>query len=307
MVLAALLVQSMEFDNDVQVFLDTLTTENRDRVVQSFESKDRLNWRFVPGDRAGADARDMSDREEKAGAALLKKVLSSTGVKRANDIRDLEAVLRSLENNSWRDTQRYWHTVFGQPGSDKWGYRYEGHHLSLNFTFKGGEMVSSSPQFYGTNPSKPGGPLFFLNLTGHLVLESLTDAQKSEAIVSGRAPADILTAGKPVPKLEAEGLLVSEMSEPAQKLIASLIDLFDKDLNKAESARRAKNRGGLRFVWIGGTEQGQGHYYRIQGPNVVIEYDNTQNGANHIHAVYRDPSNDFGNDPLAEHYHDHPH
>jgi hypothetical protein len=206
--------------------------------------------------------------------------------------------------------------VFGQPApAATWGWRVEGHHVSLNFTIVDGVLVAATPSFFGANPARvPRGPRQGLRALaaeedlGRQLVLSLTPRQKQVAILNQQVPADIITgSARAVTPLQPTGLLAAAMSYQQNEKLLALIreylgrnrpELAEADLKKIRSAGIDR----IGFVWIGGLEQGEAHYYRVQGPTFLLEYDNIQNQANHIHAVWRDFENDFGDDLLKRHY-----
>lgn len=277
----------------------------------------RVGWSYFPGDRKGLRLGDLDPRQRTRVMDLIRGLLSGTGFAKAEQIRKLENVLRTMENNADRDPDRYFLTVFGEPSETEfWGVRWEGHHLSLNWSIHGGEIISSSPQFLGSNPAiVPKG----VPMAGERVLRteeelprslirSLTDPQRAVALLSRRAPAEILTrmdpAASPLPE---EGIRFAELKDGQQGLLMQIIEQYASTQTPFVAKQRleklkAAGLDDVRFYWIGSIRKGEGHYYRIQGPTFLIEYDNTQNDANHIHTVWRDFDGDFGRDVLKEHY-----
>jgi hypothetical protein len=262
----------------------------------------------------------MSADERRAALALLRSGLSARGFTKVDTILHLEEVLFALEGSAMRDPGLYYFTVFGRP-SDKgaWGWRYEGHHVSLNWTVLDGRVVGSAPQFLGANPAdvrdgsqKGTRALAAEEDLGRAFVKSLAAPQRSEAVVSADAPRDILTgASREAAIQEDRGLAYARLSQEQQGLLLSLIQEYASTqplaVAQARLARVKADLPGVKFAWMGGLEKGQGHYYRIQGATFLIEYDNTQNGANHIHSVWRDFKGDWGKDLLAEHYRVAPH
>jgi hypothetical protein len=300
-------------------FLNALTPEQKAVAVIDLKSDERLNWHFIPkNDRKGLQVKDMTPSQRNLAHALLSAGMSQRGYSKAVTIMSLESILHEMEKGKGnvRDAERYFVSIFGTPG-DKgaWGWRVEGHHFSQNFTIVNGKEVASTPSFMGTNPglvlegSRKG--LRVLGVEEELartLVKSLNDEQKKSAIYTNVAPKDIITmADKKVSALPAAGIattkLTKEQNEQLMKVIKEYIyrvrpDVADTDMAKIQKAGVDK----ITFAWAGGTEQGQGHYYRIQGPTFLLEYDNTQNNANHVHAVWRDFNGDFGQDILAQHY-----
>ncbi len=305
-------------------FLDSLPPEIRKRAVFSFDSPSRTDWAYTPRDRVGVALKDLSPTQRDTAKNLLRAALSEKGYSKAEDIRALEEILREWEGPH-RDPELYLFTFFGEPSPDKpWAWRYEGHHLSLNYSFNGNRLVSTTPQFFGANPgnlaidtgtsAKPvPKPLAIEESLGRELAKSLTSGQRKVAVLSEVAPADIITSNTRKAAIKDDrGLPYSRLDSKQQQMLWKLIETHAEaqipDVAKARLERiRKAGTDQLRFAWMGGLEPGQGHYYRIQGPTFLIEYDNTQNHANHIHTVWRDFDGDFGMDVLEEHYLTSPH
>ncbi len=301
-------------------FLAGLTDAQRARGLFPLPDAERENWHFVPRSRKGIPLKEMSDPQRQRAHALLAAGLSQRGHVTASAIIELEKVLRVLEGDH-RDAGLYFFTIFGEPApAGTWGWRVEGHHLSINFTIVEGRHVAATPSFFGANPAhvrsgERSGQRVLAeeeDLARQLVL-SLDDAQRKLAVISERAPRDIVTGADRQAKLgKPEGLPVSQMNGTQKEALLELLKLYvyrhrelvaAKDMEKIVAAGLDR----VHFAWAGGLAKGEGHYYRIHGPTFVVEYDNTQNRANHIHTVWRDFEGDFGRDVLREHYErDHP-
>lgn len=281
-----------------------------------FEDEERFNWHFVPRERSGLALEHMTVEQRSAAHGLLRSVLSSQGYLKATQIMFLESVLREIEERGpRRDPENYYLSVFGTPSEDEpWGWRFEGHHLSLNYTSVG-DGLAVTPAFMGANPEE----VTLGHATGLRVLaseedlaralvRSLTASQLARAMLSETAPDDILTGNDRRPKIgEPEGLPASEMTSEQAALLRRVIQEYVHNVTHdvaAEQMARIDEAGfgNLHFAWAGSLDPDQPHYYRIQGPTVVFEYDNTQNGARHPHSVWRDLTNDFGEDLLKKHY-----
>jgi hypothetical protein len=306
-------------------FLATLDTEQKQKALLPFNSEERLNWHYIPKERKGLHYKAMNPAQQKAAHALLLVGLSQTGYGKVEAIRQLEYVLQEIEKGSGptRDPGLYYFTIFGEPAAKgTWGWRYEGHHVSLHWTVLKGKIIASSPQFLGSNPGEVrSGPqkgtrvLAAEEDLGRALVKSLNAGQRKEAILSQTAPADILSAAaRKAALLEDRGIAYRQLSKEQQGLFLTLLQEYamvqaPEIAEKRLDAVRKAGLEGVRFAWMGGLEKGQGHYYRIQGPTFLVEYDNTQNNANHIHTVWRDFQGDFGADLLALHYHtaDHDH
>ena len=301
----------------VESVLDTLPEKGRAQAMREFEDRDRTDWHYTPRSRNGVSFKDMNAPGREAVHALLRTALSSTGYRKAVNIIELEIVLREIETFGWmRDPERYHLTVYGAPDASKrWGWRFEGHHLSLNFTLAGDKLAVDTPSFFGANPATvASGPRKGLRALGEehdagwSLLESLGEAQRREAVFEARTYGDIVTANKDkVTPLDAVGIAGAKLDAAQRALLWKLIEVyaasFESVLAQARLAR-AKQGGieAIRFGWAGSTSRGKPHYYRVQGPLFLIEYDASQNNANHIHTVWRDFTGDFGRDLLREHY-----
>jgi len=300
-----------------QHFLASLTPEQRAQAAFPFQADERQNWHFIPKERKGLPLLDMQPQQKALAHALLAAGLSQQGYIKAVSIMSLEDVLRILENAdpNYRNPQKYYFSVFGEPSdTGTWGYRVEGHHLSQNFTVVNGK-IADTPSFFGSNPAEvregPRKGLRILAAEEDLardLLESLTPDQKKIAIVTDKAYPDILTMASRKAALEGQpsGLSAAKMTAKQFDLLQTLLSDYAQNVPEQLAQTRMehiKNAGtNLFFAWAGAEERGGPHYYRIQSSTFLIEYDNTQNNANHIHSVWRDFNGDFGLDLLAMHY-----
>lgn len=298
-------------------FLMALAPEQRAKAVIAFEDGNRQNWHFVPRDRKGLSFKEMTIEQRLLAHALLSTGLSHRGYSKAVSIMSLETVLAELEKGQGpvRDPELFHVTIFGDPDKDEpWGWRVEGHHLSLNFTSVETQLPSATPSFFGSNPGEvKDGPRKGMRILAaeedlaRELVKSLTPEQRKIAVIMERAPSDILNVPGRNNFTKPEGLPQSRLTPVQSTLMVRLIgeylgrhrpDIAAGDWAKIEKA----GLGTIHFAWAGGLEAGQGHYYRVQGKTFVLEYDNTQNGANHVHSVWRDAEHDFGEDLLKEHY-----
>jgi hypothetical protein len=300
-----------------QHFLASLTPEQRTKATFTFQEDERLNWHYIPKERKGLPLLEMTMAQKALAHALLSAGLSQQGYIKAVTIMSLDDVLRVMENDDGnrRNPEKYYFTVFGEPSdTGTWGFRVEGHHLSQNFTVVNGK-VADTPSFFGANPAEVReGPRKGLRTLaaeedlGRDLMESLTPEEKKIAIVTADAYKDILTEASRKAALEGQpsGLSAAKMSrkqfELLQTLIASYAQNVPEQLAQARMEHLKKAGTNVFFAWAGVEQRGGPHYYRIQTPTFLIEYDNTQNNANHIHSVWRDFNGDFGLDLLAMHY-----
>ena len=305
-----------------QTFLGSLDPAQKSKAQLPFDSEERFNWFYIPKDRVGLPLKQMTPPQRDATMALLHAGLSEKGYTKAEAIRALEPVLAEIENNPVRrDPELYDVSIFGDPSpTGTWGWRYEGHHISQNWTVVRGQSIASSPQFFGSNPAEVrNGPkkgtrvLAAEEDLARALLERLTDAQRAKALISPDAPDDMLTTNTRKAAIQEDrGISHEELTPEQRGLLMAVIEEYAGAQQQAVAqkrleALRAAGLGKVKFAWMGALERGKRHYYRIQGPTFLIEYDNTQNDANHIHAVWRDFNGDFGVDLLSEHYRTSPH
>lgn len=297
-------------------WLAALTPGQRRDATLEFASAERENWHYVPKPREGLSLGKMTGPQRQLARALLASGLSQHGLMQTDSVIALERVLRVIESADYRDELLYYFAVFGSPSAESpWGWRVEGHHLSVNFTVASGH-ISATPNFVGANPAevRADGPqkgqraLAAEEDLGRAFVLSLTETQRGQAIFSSSAPSDILTRNDRQAKApQPSGLSFSAMNPAQQEKFKALVAVYANrlrtDIAEAELKKIADTGWArLSFAWAGGLQAGQGHYYRIQSPDFVIEYDNTQNRANHIHTVWRVFEGDFGRDLLREHY-----
>ena len=304
-------------------FLDGLTPEQRAKAVFAFNTDERLRWHFIPNEmfpRKGLMIKEMSEAQRRLAHDLLRTGLSARGYNKVTSIIQLEDVLKVVEAGGRfaRNKEEYLFSVFGTPGpKGAWGWRIEGHHISVRFTINDGSVtnhVSSSPMFLGSNPAevregdqKGTRVLGEEEDAGRALVQALSPDQLRIAVVNATAPADILTMNKnDITPLPDEGILYSALQPKQQEMLVRIIDVYTSTMEADVAAERmtVARRAGLdqlRFAWAGETDKGKKHYYRIQGPTFLIEFDNTQNDGNHVHSTWRDFTGDFGRDLLREH------
>ena len=298
-------------------FLNSLDDEQKKAVTFKFDDAERKNWQFIPMERKGLPLTKMKSYQQHYAMALLQSALSHQGYSTSLNVMCLEQILHEMENNSPRRNPALYHVfIFGEPSNEKtWGWRFEGHHLSLSFTLVDGKTIVSTPSFFGSNPAVvkqgPHKGLRVLDLEeklGRQLVRQLSPEQREVAIFSDTAPADVINGpGRDANPLDPKGVAAKDMTEKQKKLLMRLIKsyinklrfpLAKEDLAKIEKA----GIDNIHFAWAGPIKRGEGHYYRVQGPTFMLEYDCTQNDANHIHCVWRDFTNDLGEDLLKKHY-----
>lgn len=302
-------------------WLQSLDPAQRSQAVFAVGDSERENWNYVPLARKGVKLGDMTDAQKALARQLLATGLSQRGQLQVEAIIALENVLFAMSGAAHRDAKLYFFTVFGAPGSPApWGWRVEGHHLSINFTLAAGG-ISATPTFFGANPAevridhaqKGQRALAGEEDLGRALVKSFDAAQLRTVLIADRAPDEIVTANdRQVKPLESAGLAYAQMTPGQQAQLRALVEVYAgrlrPDLAAAEmQAIASRGWPQVHFAWAGGLEKGDAHYYRIQGPAFLIEYDNTQNRANHVHTTWRNFAGDFGRDLLSEHYRrDHP-
>lgn len=307
---------SKEMTDAANLLLRTLDKEQAKAIQFEFDNEMRKDWQFIPMERKGLGMKAMKPHQRGLALSLVQTGLSHHGFSTAMQVMALEQVLFEMENgNKKRDPAKYHLFLFGKPATDSaWGWRVEGHHLSVSFTVVDGK-VSVVPAFFGANPAEVReGDLKGLRVLakeedlGRQLIKQLSVEQKKAAIIAEDAPDDVINGpGREAKPLKPAGIPSSKMNKAQQKLLRELIevylgkvrgDLADSDRERIEKAGFEK----IHFAWAGKISPGERHYYRIQGPTFIVEYDNTQNGANHAHVVWRDFQNDFGADWLKMHY-----
>ena len=301
-------------------FLDGLTPEQRKQAVFTIDSQERLRWNFIPDEtfpRNGLPFKAMTEPQRQLAHELLKSGLSERGYLTYTSIIQLENILRQIEGGVQmaRDPVAYRFSVFGEPSAaGTWGWRVEGHHVSLHFTMMKGRVVASTPSFAGSNPAEVrDGPqkgqrtLALLEDTARALVTALDEKQRQVGIINTAAPNEIVTGNRlDIDPLSPAGLSAAAMTAPQRDLLMKVIDAY-AGLMAAEIAadRVAKIKAAgiekIGFAWAGPVERGQRHYYRVQGPTFLIEFDNSQGQGNHVHSVWRDFQGDFGRDLLREH------
>jgi hypothetical protein len=300
-----------------KAFLASLPPDQKARATFAMADEERFNWHFIPRVRKGLAFREMSAGPRQLAHALLAAGLSQQGAIKADTVMSLDQVLKEIEVNptNERDPEKYYFSIFGEPSeTGTWAYRVEGHHLALNFTIVKGH-VASTPSFFGANPAEVRGTsrnglrtLAREEDLGRDLVKALSDAQRAVAIVDKTAYKDIITMASRKAAIEGKpsGLPYAKMNakqrEALDALVAEYANDFPPTIAEARMEQYHKSQSGLYFAWAGGIEKGNPHYYRIQTPTFLIEYDDTQNEANHIHSVWRDYEGDFGVDLLADHY-----
>jgi hypothetical protein len=301
-------------------FLSALDENQAKKAKFPFAADQRENWGFVPRDRKGLALEELDEKQTALVRTLLKTALSDPGLEKVDAVIALEAFLGEIEKRpDFRNPKAYFTSVFGEPKAEgTWAWRFEGHHLSLNYTVIDGKTVAVTPSFFAANPGEVTIEHKMKGTRPFHAEEDLARALATTLVESGKAvvyskkpPADILTAeDRAVKQLEPVGVKASEMNRSQlvalRKLIAEFANRHRKELAEADIAKIGADMGNLRFGWAGGLKRGEPYYYRIQGTTFLVEVANVQNNGNHFHGVWRDSANDFGRDLLGDHVgHDH--
>ena len=300
-------------------WVGSLNSQQKAKATFDFVDGERIFWSYPPLNRHGLPLRDMDPTQRDLAYSILDVTLAPDTALKAKQIMEHELVLGPLEveegTADWdRNPELYFWTVFGQPGSEgPWGWRVEGHHVSLHINCWGDKVISVTPFFLGANPAevlkgdKQG--LRILDRREDLAVElisSLTEDQKSKAIIHDKAPWDVLMYNSSRAVVhDNEGLPGSELSgsqkETLLSLIAEYVNGMRSDIAEEKMGQiRQQGVDDFRLVWSGVSDRSRDHYYRLHGGNFIVEFVNIQNGANHIHSVWRDVANDFGEEVMRD-------
>jgi len=309
----------------VQALLASLDSSQRVAATAPFDVADHRRWTYLPGGRPGLALARMTADQQMLALGLLDAGASEAGARTARAVVELDMIRRQLAAGPGREPDpadhRFWVRILGDPDGDApWAWRMNGHHLAVHVTVVG-DAITITPHFLGAEPAVVlQGPHRGLRTLpdeedlARALLSTFDPAQRRLAVASDLAPSDILTRDDPVadPHVIPAGLPYGDMSPKQGELLQRVIRLyFDRaPTQTAASAWRDVldgNLDGVTFSWSGSDVRGQGHYYAVRGPTFLLEYDNTQDGANHIHSVWRDLRNDWGDDLLAAHYASHQH
>jgi hypothetical protein len=295
-------------------FLVGLDEGQRALAQRPFSDERARRWiEYRPHPRPGACLADLDRATRKAAHRLLATALSPHAYAQAMAIIALEEVLdRREEGRRGRHSNDYWVIVFGDPADGElWSWRFEGHHLSVTMTVHGDD-VSPAPVFLGANPATVSfagrpvlRPLAPEEDLARDLLDALGAAGRSAAIVADEAPSDIYSSVSPRVRIPIEplGIAGARLGPAARVVLDQLVTLYltrlPDELAALQAARLDLRQ--LSFAWAGPIQPGHRHYYRVQGPDLLLEYDNTADDANHAHTVLRRPLSDFGDDVLAQH------
>jgi hypothetical protein len=314
-------------------FLESLSSEQQEQTVFAIDDKERRAWSNLPATmfkREGISFKEMSPPQRRHAHNMLQSVLSSQGYLKTSGIMHLDEILKGLVDSSPGEPTMfghdlYWISIFGNPAEDlAWGWQLDGHHLALNISVVGNE-VAVRPAFMGSDPATiPDGTFAGWNVLvaedekGKRLFESLDEAQRDKAVVATQAPGDVITGPAHGNRLEEpNGLRASDL-DPAQRrllmtLLSEYVHNYQHDIAHVQMDRIL--RSGLDtiyFAWAG-TRENEPYYYRIHGPAVIVEFTNqyppgqSSGPINHVHTVFREPGNDYGEDLLRKHLLESPH
>ena len=309
---------SAEMANAASLLLGSLDDAQKAKASLQFSTEQREDWHYIPKDRKGLPIGDLTPEQLELSKQLLRSGMSQSGVIKVETIITLESLLAEMEKNpTYRDPKKYAITLFGEPKADgTWGWSFEGHHVSVNFTIVDGKSISCTPSFLGANPGevkegkmKGTQPLAKEENLARALATALKEAEMP-VVYTDQAPAEILTgADRKVTQLEQVGVSISEMTDAQQRGLLNLIgeyaNRYRREVANKAMGRVREDLESIQFGWAGSLAPGEAYYYRIQGKQFLIEACNIQNNANHIHTVWRDFDGDFGRDALGEHMQDH--
>ena len=305
-------------------FLSDLTSDQYSKVTFDFKSYERENWHYIPKLRNGLSRLEMNQNQLRSADDLIANSVNTNVYHQIKNIINLELILKEIEQKNGsltfdRNPNLYYYSMFGYPDNkEPWGWRIEGHHVSLNFTIVDCYTILATPSFLGSNPArikhgkqKESQILKDEEYFARKLFMSLDKNQQYKAVIYPVVPQEFITrASRRVEITEPVGLAANSMNATQRRLLISLIKVYINRQSLEFAKKTFKKIEGdgidnIHFAWVGSEHAGQPHYYRIHGPCFFAEYDNTQDNANHIHSVWRDLNNDFGVDSLQTHYKNH--
>ena len=316
--LGFLALQGFNPDDAIR-FLKSLNTEQRKKIQVPFNDLSRSRWHYFPSSmyqREGLQLYELSSAQKDLFFKFLQTYLSESGYNKTMKIIDLENVLAEIQQNrEMRNPEKYHIAIYGNPGKDSlWAWSFEGHHLSLNFTILKNK-ISMAPRFMGAHPAiikegKRKGEKTLGNEEdiAFKLINALSSKQKEAAIFEKRAFGDIVTSNSTeADPLKPAGIRMKDLDSDQKVILLDLIHEYLSAMPPELATKRMNNLKAeepdeIRFGWAGAIVPGEPHYYRVQGKTFLIELDNTQDHANHIHSVWRDFDGDFGRDLIREHY-----
>jgi hypothetical protein len=316
------LLSAQQYSNKATAFVNTLDSTRKAKAVSPFEAVTRYHWHYLPAymvARSGLAVKDLDENQKVKFYEMLKEFLSDRGYNRTKDIMSYEVLLKEMEpKNPSRIPENYYINVFGNPANDKtWAWKFSGHHVALNFTIVD-DKLAFTPFFFGVYPAvvkegpKKGNELLREEeQAGLSLINSLSADQKTKAMIQPMTFNDIVTTNAvETAPLAEKGIAAKELTQEQKlmlnKLIVTYLSSMPEKIGKYRMDKVSKeDMDQVHFAWAGGYDQTTAHYYRVQGKTFLIEFDNSQSNANHIHTVWRDFNGDFGADLLQEHYRAH--
>jgi hypothetical protein len=299
-------------------WLARLGEQQRRAAQLGWRSQAREGWHYVPRARPGVPLRAMDAGQATAAWDVLGSLLSARGLEQVRGLIRLEGILGELTGaTGFRDPGNYALVVFGDPaGGAPWAWRFEGHHLSISVAVAPGHGVGVTPVFLGANPARvPGRHAHAgFRLVGaeedaaFSLIQSLQGEVRTAAVIAGRSLGDIVAGpGRELSLQRYEGVPLARLSEAQRGGVMRILELYAGTMRAEVAApAMAKVREAgvetFHFAWAGSLARGAPHYFRVHGPTALVEYDNTQDGANHVHSVWVDPKDLFGRDLLERHY-----
>ena len=355
-----------------EMMVDSCGPQQRAPLLREWDDEDRTKWFYTPTDHGGLPLGAQRPAQQQITMRLVAEGLSVAAYNTVAAVIGIENVLDRVEGftRDWgrergRDPGLYWLRIFGRPGAPRWGWRFGGHHVSLNYVIDRGRLVSATPCFIGSDPARSpllgGGelaPLLAVEDAARSLVGEFSEEQLHQALLHPTAPSDIISGNRARMAMPASmihmndaelwgrllddsrmrqlaevidqnaeaasgyqaddherlairstpsGLAAEDMTPGQRETLYALVDAYESRTPEGVLSRTPVSLDGVHFGWAGPRMQGAPHYYRIHGPDLLVEYDNTQRDANHAHSVWRRPDSDFGFDALAAHRSNHPH
>lgn len=328
---------SDEIKDAASSFIQTLDPLQKRSVLLQFGDTARVRWNNLPiglRARAGISIGNMTEAQRRLVHRILSATLSSQGYLKATGIMHLDNLLNLQTDSNFARKRindqvkkmmtdlkfghsNYFFAIFGNPSDISWGYKLEGHHLSVNISFTG-EKVSVTPWFIGTDPAE-------MDITeyagwrvlgkeedlGLRLIKMLSASQQKKATRNTDPPRDIITAAESGKRLvDNWGIKANELDKKQKEVLLVIIReyVFNMEYEKAMIEYDKIIKAGVDNIyigWIGPYEEFKDHYFILNGPTFLIEFDNAggpRRDGNHIHTIWREKGNEYGEDVLKKHY-----
>jgi len=299
----------------MESLLDELAPALVRHGVTALGDPERYIWNYQVAGRVGLPLFEMDTDDRERLWALLESAMGSQGARQARDIIAIERHVFETTDDESRDPDWYFLTLFNLPTMQGgWGWRFEGHHISVNFTLLEGKVVGTTPLFLGTEPARRAAtstraeiqPLAREAAAGRTLLESLDADQRRRAVFASEPPDDIITqtdrrAMRPI----VLGIRYADLNPEQKALMRTLIEGYAARLRPSLAAIEvaAIEQAGLdevRFGWAGPVTPGAAHYYRVHGRDFLIEYGHVGGDPEHVHSVWRKFDDDFARRDLRD-------